>query len=73
MCTRTILTLLAIFLLTSCSSDKDDDKKSILDKTTHEIAEEAVAAIQDPLDKARNVAAQVEEHDRRLQEQSEEK
>ncbi len=73
MYTRAIVSLLTIFLLTSCSSDKDDDKKSILDKTTHEIAEEAVAAIQDPLDKARNVAAQVEGHDRRLQEQSEEK
>ena len=71
--TRAIFTLLTIFLLISCSSDKDDDQKSILDKTTHEVAEEAVAAIQDPLDKARNVATQVEEHERRLQEQSEKK
>ena len=72
MCLRAIFTLLTIFLLTACSSDNNDEKENILDKTSHEIADEAVAAIQDPLGKARNAAITVEEQSRQIQKQIQE-
>jgi PBP1b-binding outer membrane lipoprotein LpoB len=66
---RDTVILLSIFLLTSCSSENDDDKENILNNTTHEIAEKGVAAIQTPLDKARTVATVTEEHNRLIQKQ----
>jgi hypothetical protein len=66
---RYLFALLPIFLLTSCSSDNDDDKENILNNTPHEIAEKAVAGIQDPLNKARNAATVTEEHNQLIQEQ----
>jgi hypothetical protein len=69
MCLRATFTILTVLLFTACSSDSNDDKENILDKTTHEIAEKAVATIQDPLDKARSAVITVEEHNREVQKQ----
>ena len=60
--------LLALIMLTACSSDTDETIETSTEKITQEIADKAVAAIQDPLDKARKAAETVEEHNRQIEE-----
>jgi len=61
---------LAAVLLTACSGDSDNDKKSAPEKITSQVAEKAVQQIQEPLDKARKAAAATEEHNQRVKDSS---
>ena len=59
--------LLALILLSACSSDTDKNTESTTEKITQEIADKAVAAIQDPLEKARKAAETVEQHNQQTE------
>ena len=61
------VSLFALITLTACSSDTNDNTETSTKKITQEIADKAVAAIQDPLDKARKAAETVEEHNRQME------
>ena len=60
--------LLALIMLTACSSDSNENNESGTEEITKEIADKAVAAIQDPLDKARKAAATIEQHNLQMEE-----
>jgi hypothetical protein len=60
--------LLALIMLAACSSDSTENKESSTEKVTKEIADKAVAAIQDPLDKARKATEIVEQHNLQMEE-----
>lgn len=59
----------ALWMVAACSSDTAENKEETSEDITHEIAEKAVAAIQDPLDKARNAAEKQEQHSQQVDEQ----
>jgi uncharacterized protein YcfL len=62
------ISFLALLMLTACSSDNAENKENTTEKITQEIGAKAVAAIQDPLDKARQAAKTAEEHSRQIKE-----
>jgi len=59
-----LLLILAFLLLASCSNDaqknepaKNDNKIGVIEKTQHDIAQDAVKGMKDPIDKAKAVTA----------------
>jgi hypothetical protein len=61
------LVLLSLILLASCS-DSDEQETSALEEQQHQMVEEMVENINEPLDKA-NLANEIsEDHNRRLEE-----
>ena len=67
-----IISCLTLLMLAACSSDNNENNKNTTEKITKEIADKAVAAIQDPLEKARNAAQTIEEHNRQTEEYKQE-
>jgi hypothetical protein len=64
-----VLLLLSLPVLGGCTADQKDKKEQSV-KDTNQTAVQAVQAIQVPLDRARNAAAQEENHTRQVEEQT---
>lgn len=64
------ITVLSIFMLTSCSTDQDKEEgKSSIDQATKKVADTAVEYIKTPIEKAEAVKEIEEERGRKLKEQ----
>jgi|GEM_PF-2680238 len=62
-----LLALLVLVTFSACNSDRGEEKSSI-EKTTDKVAEEAVKAIKQPIDKAEMVRELSEEHNQKIKE-----
>jgi hypothetical protein len=61
--------LLLCSLLSSCSNDKKNDEKGIIEQQTDKMGQEAVHALKSPLDQAKKAAEQENTHNRQMEEE----
>jgi len=59
-------------LLLACSHTDESDEKGIVEKTTDKIAQEAIGAIRDPIDKAKAIGKIADDHAREIKEANKE-
>jgi len=66
-----VLPALLFFLISSCSSPEDQEKKGVIEQTTETVAQEAVDRIKTPIDKAYQAKDLQESHTREVDESTE--
>jgi len=62
-----LFALLVLVTFSACNADRSEEKSSI-EKTTDKVAEEAVEAITQPIEKAEMVKELSEEHNQKIKE-----
>jgi hypothetical protein len=64
----TILQVVLLALIISCSNTEESDEKNAINKTTDKIAHDAVDAIKKPINKAKNVEVLTNDRTREIKE-----
>ncbi len=64
---RICLVLLALVMISACSSSDEKDQPGVIKQTTDKIAEDVVKSIKTPIDQAKIAKGLVESHNRTVE------